>query len=84
MAVPEHNGFGENRLEARGVLCTRAKRESSALRVSGQTPDEMYYGTGGNVAAELEAARQQARQARAEANRQWTCSACETVTVNLN
>ena len=50
----------------------------------GQTPDEMYWNTGVTVPTELEAARQQARQARAEANRQRTCSACEPVTVNLN
>ena len=50
----------------------------------GQTPDEMYWNKGVTVPTELEAARQQARQARAEANRQRTCSACEPVTVNLN
>ncbi len=50
----------------------------------GQTPDEMYWNTGVTVPTELEAARQQARQARAKANRQRTCSACEPVTVNLN
>ena len=50
----------------------------------GQTPDEMYWGTGVSVPTELEAARQLARQARTEANRQRTCSACEPVTVNLN
>jgi len=50
----------------------------------GQTPDEMYFGTGGNVPAELEAARQRARQERVEANRKRTCSACEPVSVSLN
>lgn len=54
----------------------------SAFR--GQTPDEMYFGTGNKVPAELETARQQARQARAEANRKRTCSACEPVAVSLN
>jgi hypothetical protein len=49
-----------------------------------QTPDEMHWNTGVTVPTELEAAQQQARQARAEANRQRTCSACEPVTVNLN
>ena len=53
----------------------------SAFR--GQTPDEVYFGTGGKVPGELEAARQQARQARAEFNRKRTCSACEPVTVSL-
>lgn len=50
----------------------------------GQTPDEMYFGTGDKVPAELEAARQQVRQERAEANRKRTCSACEPVILSLN
>ena len=50
----------------------------------GQTPDEMYFGTGGRVPAELVAALQKARQARVEANRKRTCSACELLTVSLN
>lgn len=50
----------------------------------GQTPDEMFFGMGGKIPAELEAARQRARQARVEANRKRTCSVCEPVTVNLN
>ena len=54
----------------------------SAFR--GQTPDEMYFGTGGSIPTELEAARQLARQARAEANRKRTCSECEPVTVSLD
>jgi transposase InsO family protein len=54
----------------------------SAFR--GQTPDEMYFGTGANVPDELEAACRMARQARAEANRQRTCSVCELVSVSVN
>ena len=54
----------------------------SAFR--GQTPDEMYFDTGGSVPAELEAARKKARQARVDANRKRTCSACELVAVSLN
>lgn len=54
----------------------------SAFR--GQTPDEMYFGTGGNVPTELEAVRQKAREARAESNRKRTCSACELIPVSLN
>jgi putative transposase len=53
----------------------------SAFR--GQTPDEMYFGTGGAVPTELEAARKNALQARAEANRQRTCSACQPATVTV-
>ena len=35
----------------------------------GQTPDEMYFGTGGNVTNKLHARRKDARAARLEANR---------------
>ena len=59
-----------------------ARLPHSAFR--GQTPDEMYFGTGDMIPAELESARQLARQARAEANRKRTCGACEPVTVSLN
>ena len=54
----------------------------SAFR--GQTPDEMYFGTGNHVPDKLEAARQAARQARAETNRKRTCRVCELVTVSVN
>ena len=54
----------------------------SAFR--GQTPDEMYFDTGGKVPAELQAARQRARQERAVANRKRTCSSCEPVTVSIS
>jgi len=50
----------------------------------GQTPDEMYFGTGGNVPAELLAARQLARQARIKANRNQNCSGCELVAESLS
>jgi transposase InsO family protein len=49
----------------------------SAFR--GQTPDEMYLGSGDNVPAELEAARRLARQARAEANRSQDCATCRKI-----
>ena len=54
----------------------------SAFR--GQTPDEMYFGTGNHVPHKLEAARQAARQARAETHRKRTCRVCELVTVSVN
>jgi putative transposase len=47
----------------------------SAFR--GQTPDEMYFKTGVSIPEELEACRQQARQARAKANRNRDCEACK-------
>ena len=47
----------------------------SAFR--GQTPDEMYFGTGAAVPTDLAAARLAARQARVARNRQLHCSACQ-------
>ncbi len=47
----------------------------SAFR--GQTPDEMYFGTGDRIPAELEAAKRVARQSRVEANRKTSCPACQ-------
>ena len=46
----------------------------SAFR--GQTPDEMYFGTGEAVPADLRAGATGARQARVEANRSMTCELC--------
>ena len=46
----------------------------SAFR--GQTPDEIYCGTGGNVTAELEAAAKVAQQRRLTANRAARCHRC--------
>ncbi len=54
----------------------------SAFR--GQTPDEMYFGTGQQVPGELEAARQAARRKRLETNRRMTCPHCERLTVLPN
>jgi len=42
----------------------------------GQTPDEMNFGTGDAVAAELASAREAAREERMKANRAAACSAC--------
>jgi len=54
----------------------------SAFR--GQTPDEMYFMTGADIPEALEAARQKARQARAEANRKRDCEACSLPAASLN
>ena len=54
----------------------------SAFR--GQTPDEMYFKTGDDIPAKLEAARLKARQARAEANRKQDCEACELLATSLS
>ena len=47
----------------------------SAFR--GQTPDEMYFGTGTEIPKRLEASQIAARQSRMKANRAQTCQACE-------
>ena len=49
----------------------------SAFR--GQTPDEMYFGTGCKIPKTLEASRIAARKSRMEANRAQTCRTCEEV-----
>ena len=46
----------------------------------GQTPDEMYFGTGRNIPAQLEASRIAARRLRLETNRAQTCQTCEELT----
>ena len=43
---------------------------------NGQTPDEMYFGTGATVPDQLAHSRAQARQARMEANRARRCVTC--------
>ena len=43
----------------------------------GQTPDEMYFGTGQHIPKKLEAARMAARQSRLNANRALSCHKCE-------
>jgi putative transposase len=42
----------------------------------GQTPNEMYFGTGDVVALELATARRRAREERIKANRAAACSVC--------
>jgi len=50
----------------------------------GQTPDEMYFQNGDHIPKQLEAARQQARLARAEANRKRDCQACALPAASRN
>ncbi len=45
----------------------------------GQTPDEMYFGTGDNVPDELKAERTAARLGRMEVNRRASCEVCADV-----
>src|SRR5215510_4237132 len=49
----------------------------SAFR--GETPDEMYFGTGHSVPADLTARAAAARQARVEANRSAACGRCPSI-----
>jgi putative transposase len=49
----------------------------SAFR--GQTPDEMYFGTGDAVATDLTARAAAARRTRREANRSASCATCPSV-----
>jgi transposase InsO family protein len=51
----------------------------SAFR--GQTPDEMYFGTGDGVPADLTVRAATARRARVEANRSTSCETCPLVDV---
>ena len=50
----------------------------------GQTPDEMYFGTGGHIPEQLEAARLAARQQRLRINQQMTCPQCHPLIVLSN
>lgn len=45
----------------------------------GQTPDEMYFGTGDAVAADLTSRTAAARRARVEANRSASCEKCPSL-----
>jgi putative transposase len=49
----------------------------SAFR--GQTPDEMYFGTGDAVPADLMSRAADARRARGEANRSAACGMCPSI-----
>jgi putative transposase len=49
----------------------------SAFR--GQTPDEMYFGTGAAVPAELASRAAAARRARIQGNRSASCTACPSL-----
>ena len=47
----------------------------------GQTPDEMYFGTGPTVPADLKSGAVAARRARCEANRSASCDRCRSTDV---
>jgi transposase InsO family protein len=52
-----------------------ARLPHSAFR--GQTPDEMYFGTGDHIPEDLDAARKVARQSRMKLNRETFCPSCQ-------
>jgi transposase InsO family protein len=56
------------------VVQHNARLPHSAFR--GQTPDEMYFGTGDGVPDRLAAARAAARRARLETHRAQSCAVC--------
>ena len=66
--------FCHGKLVAFYVQEHNSRLPHSAFR--GQTPDEMYFKAGDRIPEELEAARQEARLARVEANRHRDCEAC--------
>ena len=45
--------------------------------LNGQTPDEVYFGTGDGVPAGLDAAKKAALEKRMEENRARSCSVCD-------
>jgi len=49
------------------------------IRRVGQTPDEMYFGSGDAVPADLTARAAAARRAGAEANRLAACGMCASI-----
>jgi len=50
--------------------------DSGVEHINGQTPDEVYAGTGDHVIAELAAAKAKARQQRIARNRAAHCPSC--------
>jgi hypothetical protein len=43
----------------------------------GQTPDEMYFGTGEEITEQIAAGKQRAREERLEENRNTPCEECK-------
>ena len=50
----------------------------------GQTPDEMYFGTGAEVQEKLGLGKKNARAMRIEANRQLDCEMCKEIIEELS
>ena len=56
---------------------TASMTDSPHSAFRGQTPDEMYFGTGNHIPDQLEAAKSNARHDRMEVNRAMSCPTCE-------
>ena len=62
-----------------GAFYVQEHNTASPFGVRGQTPDEIYFGRGDAVPADLTARAAAARQARVEANRTASCGKCPFV-----
>ena len=62
-----------------GEAYARTQPRASTFGVSGQTPDEMYFGIGDAVPSDLRSRADVARRARAAANRSASCQRCPSL-----
>ena len=88
-----HLFFGRDR-EARDLIALVASERLVVFYVTehnghiphsafrGETPDEMYYGCGADIAEQLAIAKERARTDRITANRARTCQLCQDDTGN--
>ena len=70
----------ESESELRRLIAFYVKAHNQVMPHSafnGQTPDEIYFGTGGTVASELVVGRAKAQIARMDLNRESRCGVCE-------
>jgi hypothetical protein len=86
VALPEINGSSSTRWRAsrrvRRLVEFYVQEHNRVLPDSafrGQTRDEMYFGTGDAVPADLTARAGAARRARVEANRSAACGICPSI-----
>src|SRR5262249_26740850 len=68
-----------SRPSAGGLLRARTQSRTPHSAFRGQTPDEMYFGTGDAVPADLPPRAVAARRARVEANRSTSCETCPSL-----
>src|SRR5437899_5113504 len=79
LALPPLIGPRHHRPSTRRVLRRRTQRVLPHSAFRGQTPDEMYFGTGDAVPADLMSRAAAARRTRVEANRSASCETCPSV-----